>query len=166
MADNRSLGRSNAIVFASWTDADRAAFWQHYSNQYQLQSNAAEPNPTSACHIWTGSTQNGYPAVSMGHGRPKVKMHILGCWTRHHRVPSSSEVVSHLCHRKLCINPDHLVIESIGSNNLRRGCLCCFRGQDDRVYGLCPHNPRCLRRDTDTVGIVFQPFVLFDPNWF
>lgn len=163
MADRRALGRQNAIVFAGWDDAERLLFWERHSRRVRMQSNAEEPSPFSACHLWTGSLQNEYPSVSQGHARSKVKMHILACWIGTGLIPGPKQVVSHLCHRKTCINPDHLVIESIATNNARKGCLCAFNTPDGRVWGLCAHAPLCLRRDTDTLDD-FEPMLLFEPD--
>ena len=45
--------------------------------------------------------------------------------------------VSHLCHEKLCINPDHLVFERHSEN---MSCDACFR------LGSCTtkHSPSCI----------------------
>jgi len=164
MSDKRALGRQNQIVFSSWSDKERNDFWVAYSSNVKQHSNANEVHSFSPCHLWTGSTQNGYPAVSMGHAKSKVKMHILAAWTKLGIVPTATEVVSHWCHRKTCINPDHLGIESIKTNNQRKGCLCCIRGRGRQsIYSVCSHKPNCLRRDTEEVGFDFVPVVLYDP---
>jgi len=45
--------------------------------------------------------------------------------------------VSHLCHVKGCLNPDHIVIEQIADNHLRQGCA------DRRVCNM-NHHPPCI----------------------
>lgn len=151
MTDKRSLGRTNVVVFASWSEEKRTLFWDAQSPKHHIYNNFHEPIPFSACHIWTGSHQNGYPAVSQGHGQSKIKMHILAAWLKYRRIPAANEVVSHLCHRKSCINPDHLVIETIAANNSRKGCLRAHITKDGATYNLCWHKTQCLRADTDTI---------------
>lgn len=48
--------------------------------------------------------------------------------------------VSHRCHKNMCVNPNHLVLESDKDNKDRDGCR----------YGStyrCPHSPKCLFSD-------------------
>jgi hypothetical protein len=157
--DKRSMGRKNEIVFASWQEDDVVAFWELHKNTFNTTSNSEEPYAFDQCHVWTRSTQNGYPSISRGHGQSKIKMHIMSAWTRYRKVPEQGQVVSHLCHRKLCINPDHLVIETISVNNSRKGCLCAFKDGNGVLWCICPHNPRCLRSDTENNNN-FKPFPL------
>ena len=156
--DKRSLGRKNNIVIASWPRKQIVDFWTTHMNNTTMTSNLDEPSSFDPCHIWNGSKQNGYPCVSQGHGKSKIKMHIISAWTRYKTFPIENQVVSHLCHRKLCINPNHLVIESIASNNARKGCLAAFHDNQNNVWCLCPHNPICLRSDTEN-NSDFKPFV-------
>lgn len=159
--DKRKRGRENEIVIAKMSRDEQLMMWQQRTKAPATEAflNYHEPIPFSDCCVWLGSTQNGYPAVSQGHAKSKIKMHILAYGVQHGQTPQSSEVVSHLCHRKCCIEPSHLVIESITENNARKGCLRAFRASDGTVYNLCRHHPRCLRRDTDTVGDDFEPEV-------
>ena len=140
--DKRSFGRENAIVLTSFSDEKLVDLFRDHS---QNVTNSQD----CGCWLWCGSTQNGYPSVSQGHGKSKLK--ILSAWHRYRKFPASNEVVSHLCHRKLCINPDHLVIETITSNNSRKGCLCRLI-DGNNSWDLCWHTPKCIRCDTDTVG--------------
>jgi len=141
--DRRSRGRENAVVLAQFTEAQLIALWDQHKRNV---------TSTDACWLWSGSTQNGYPSVSQGHGKSKLKIHMLAAWTVTRSFPTAGQVVSHRCHRKTCVNPDHLIIESIAANNARKGCLCSFVDATGRVWNLCWHTPRCLRIDTDTVG--------------
>jgi len=100
------------------------------------------------CWLWQGSTQNGYPSVSIGHGRSKLKMHILAAYIRGGKLPDPGEVASHLCHNKLCVSPLHIVVESIAANNSRKGCVCCIRVKDGEIWNACCHVPMCLGPDT------------------
>lgn len=155
--DKRSQGRKNAPVLNALTDERKRGVWEANRGNHRVMPNSDLPIPISPCHIWTGSMQNGYPSISQGHGKSKIKVHMLAAWIHTGQLPAEDTVVSHLCHRKLCINPDHLIIESITSNNSRKGCLCACSDSVGRTLILCCHVPRCLRRDTDTVGN-FEPF--------
>jgi hypothetical protein len=155
--DKRSKGRKNLVVITEWSEEKKSQFYQTQVKHVTPLSNSAEPEPFSNCLIWTGSLQNGYPAVSQGHGQSKVKMHILAAERSLGRLPTEEECVSHLCHRKKCINAQHLVIESLGKNNSRKGCLCALK-HGNLLFGLCPHEPKCLRADTETIGS-FKPTV-------
>lgn len=157
--DKRSLGRRNNIVFSTWKREDIIIFWEKHMNNVECTSNQQEPFAFSQCNIWQGSKQNGYPCISQGHGKSKIKMHIVSAWIQNEKFPQENEVVSHLCHRKLCISSNHLVIETIAKNNARKGCLGAFKDNKGNVWCLCPHIPRCLRSDTDNNNN-FKPFPL------
>jgi hypothetical protein len=157
-SDRRSLGRKNPIVISTWTEQQCLDKWMIEMVNTEELDNSVLCSPFSSCHIWKGSTQNGYPSVSQGHAKSKIKMHILSAWTRQRRVPLSNEVVSHLCNRKLCINPNHLVIESIKTNNSRVGCVGYMIDFDNNIWQLCPHDKPCLRSDSEN-NKGFQPFV-------
>lgn len=152
--DRRSLGRLNKPVLSSFTDTQLVKLWDDQKDRVNFVSNQQENVPFSPCHLWTGSLQSGYPSLSQGHGLSKIKIHMLAAWTTCKRLPDTNEVVSHLCHRKSCINPEHLIIESIGSNNKRIGCLHSMIDTQSVVWILCPHEKMtgCLRRDEDNIN--------------
>lgn len=160
--DRRHLGRSNPVVISQWSDAKVAALWERNRHMATVLSNSAESAPFSPCMMWQGSTQNGYPALSQGHGKSKIKMHIVACRMAQGRVPQRNEVCSHLCHRKRCISPDHLVIEPIGRNHSRTGCFAAFKSPSGQVWMVCCHLPRCLRSDTEG-NHGRQPYLLSKP---
>lgn len=145
--DRRSFGRKNAIVLASFPDIELYKIWYKQKNNVELVTNSNSPITLDECHLWLGSTNNGYPVISQGHGKSKIRIHILSAWTTHHKFPSEKQVVSHLCHKKV-INPNQVIIESIVSNNSRKKCLCSLVDLIGSVYQLCWHQPLCLRRDT------------------
>ena len=91
------------------------------------------------CILWTGCCDR------HGYGRKRVTWHYDASKTeRVHRMaymvnhkltelPRTSESgelleISHLCHQKLCINPEHLVIEAYMVNMSRAHCF---------VHGAC-----------------------------
>ncbi|KAF2128722.1 hypothetical protein P153DRAFT_431615 [Dothidotthia symphoricarpi CBS 119687] len=47
--------------------------------------------------------------------------------------------VSHLCHKKRCVNPNHLKIETNTVNRAREDCRGTVFGPDGSVYHLCTH---------------------------
>jgi hypothetical protein len=160
MSDKRSLGRLNACVLDSLNEEQLAKLWSENSAHHQKLSNANAPIPFSDCWMWEGSLQNGYPSLSQGHARSKIKVHILAAYQLAARTPTSGEVVSHRCHRKKCINPEHLVIESISKNNARKGCLRALVDHSGNVWNLCWHLEHpCLRADTDILG-EFTPHIV------
>lgn len=161
--DKRSLGRKNPIVFSAWSSDEINEFWEkHITNESTIrQSNQTSYSPFEDCIMWNKSFQNGYPAVSMGHAKSKIKMHIMSAYRKHRAFPKQNEVISHLCHRKACINPDHLVIESINLNNRRIGCVCIAQVPTTKyAVNVCPHIPRCLTRDTANIRDDFVPTLL------
>jgi len=112
--DKRSNGRKNAPVGSDWLQPQLHQLWNKHKNKYTLVSNSDEPIPFSACHVWSGDGANrGYPTISLGHAKSKMKVHILAYANAHGCFTTSDEVVSHLCHRKRCFNVQHLRIESI-----------------------------------------------------
>jgi hypothetical protein len=94
--------------------------------------------------------------VHQGHAMPVVRMHLLAAWIQFDRLPNNQEVTSHRCHRKNCINPLHVCIELIGHNTARMACVL-FASFNNEVLIACPHNPRCLRRDTEHVPGDYNP---------
>lgn len=163
--DKRTNGRNNLPVISKIPETQLWEIWHTYTTPEWVEKRANHDAivPFTECWLWKAEHSSGYPVRSLGHGKPKLRMHMLSIWTKTRRQPSSRQVVSHLCHRKNCINPDHLVIESIVDNNARMKCPRGF--QDDRgvVWNLCPHHPRCLREDLEQR---FVPEKEFDPLWF
>jgi len=162
MTDKRSHGRKNPSVLTSQTEEDLDQVWRINSHNVDLLCNQDEDIPFDDCWIWKGSKQNGYPCISRGHAKSKLKMHMLAAWHKYKQHPTPGQVVSHLCHRKCCINPDHLVIESISTNNSRVGCLATFNSNlVGYTWRMCPHStkssPYCLRRDTDNLPKNWSP---------
>lgn len=162
-SDRRSNGRRNLAIGTDWPESKLRDHWERLREKVQVHNNSHEHSPCDSCMLWTGSRQNGYPALSLGHARSKLKVHILAAWTRHCRFPGSSEVVSHLCHRKLCINPAHLVIESINSNNARKSCLAFLKDRQGIVWNCCCHKPKCLIPDRKNNG-GFVPTSIIHPE--
>jgi hypothetical protein len=151
MFDKRSLGRKNACVIASLTEEESSNAWKTESTRIKINE--------LGCHVYQGSSQNGYPSLSRGHAQSKIKLHILSYFIAKDKYPSPNQVVSHLCHTKMCINKDHLVLESISKNSRRNGCLHRLEANGS-TWNLCSHEPRCLSRDVSNLPTDFAPSIL------
>lgn len=74
---------------------------------------------TTPCWNWTRSkSKGGYPQMLIRHHI--VRLHRVALTVKLDRYINPSMTASHLCHNPSCINPDHLVEESIGDNNHRK----------------------------------------------
>lgn len=80
---------------------------------------------TENCYNWSGtSTTDGYGLCRfMFRGkRAKVRVHRLVYFMSVNRPVLTKMHVSHLCHNKLCVRPDHLSYEPQQINNKRLKC--------------------------------------------
>jgi len=151
MADRRS--EKNETVFHSWAPEEiRAFFEKQQANSVEIRSE--HRGVQIVCQRFLGSFQNGYPSVSQGHAKSKLKVHIAATFFAHGQLPEAHKTVcSHLCHNKWCINPNHLVIETITLNNSRKGCLSYLTDSSGVVWNLCSHGPNyCLKRDEENLS--------------
>ena len=74
----------------------------------------------SGCWLWTGhSNTKGYGATTREDGS-RVYAHRLSFELHHGAVPSGMQV-DHVCHVRLCVNPDHLRVVSPAENQANRG---------------------------------------------
>lgn len=153
--DKRSLGRENRSVVETISEEHRQRIWK------DAKQSIAPPN-SLGCHLWKGSTQNGYPSVSQGHAKSKIKIHMLAVYIARKELPNKSEVCSHLCHVKRCCNADHIVIETITENSRRNDCLHSLKDEQGNVWNLCRHVPRCLQPDHSNLG-GFKPHLMPSP---
>jgi hypothetical protein len=150
--DKRSNGRKNKLVLESFTVKQRQSLWsKHVINHEGPRKYRLKKNKTcSSCWIWLGGQMGGYGNIVRGHATAGVKVHQLAAWVRFNELPTNATVVSHRCHRKLCINPHHLVLETRGENNARIGCLAYYYEESTETYTrVCHHEPHCLRTDKD-----------------
>lgn len=115
------------------------------------------------CWLFTGSTNtDGYaqvwtkPTNSRQTGRRAQKafsLHVLSAVAKTRANIPLGMHVSHLCDRRNCFNPDHLVVESPQYNNARKNCagpIFCSKHQH-LIVDTCTHTPRCLRHPRDDV---------------
>ena len=97
------------------------------------------------CIIWKGAVSRfGYGVMKVTwpeEGRKQEKVHRVALMVEMHltrsQFPGEGLEVSHLCHKKLCVNPVHLVIEPHATNLERRHCF---------QQGVCcgTHLPQCI----------------------
>ena len=130
-------------------DVDYENIWR------RIRSRSSAPDGPYGCVMWRGAKEHrGVYGVMVNPfallaGQPrKVSIHRL-VYVLHHRERFPGGVlptrdpdgrrlqVSHVCHRGLCINPAHLVLESQRLNNERSTCRRQRRC-------LQVHQPHCL----------------------
>lgn len=73
-----------------------------------------------------------YDLRNYGHGRPKA---VRVIFLESPSFGNQEYTVSHLCHTDWCINPRHLVLETLPDNKGRNGCP---------GPGFCQHSIQCL----------------------
>ena len=163
VGDKRALGRENLAVIEGIPEAERQQIWAEAKAKIDAHAivmlKEEQSNPLG-CHYWPGALPNGYPGISQGHGKSKIKIHMLAVYIARREIPGPSQVSSHLCHTKFCCNPDHIVIESIRKNSARNGCLhSLWDEKSGTTWCLCPHEPRCMQPDHSNLN-GFRPFKL------
>lgn len=100
------------------------------------------PAPNGACILFNGVTENGYGYVRIRIGGKRKKLYahrVVAMWQRQ---DLDIGACSHLCHNKLCCNPDHINVEPAFINNGRKMCALIRRcighvGQDGTQVPNC-----------------------------
>ena len=113
----------------------------------------------SGCWIWLGGTGGAtetvnskkYPYVwiwehrqkqecaGMGGGGFSCRINILQLYLKSAQVPVLNvSCASHLCHTPKCINPDHIILETIADNADRKKC---HKARGRKCIGN--HQPKC-----------------------
>jgi len=73
-------------------------------------------------------------------------------WYYTGRFVEVGEEVSHRCHNNRCVNPAHLMIETVGNNKARNGCagygqcMCPYCPNKPHAVLQCAHIPPCMSR--------------------
>ena len=100
----------------------------------QMRSKTLVNANDKKCNIWQGATTSdgkyGRKRVTFPDGNSKlmrVSRVVYLIKYKTFNIPDSDESgnpveMSHLCHNSLCVNPDHLVLESKTSNLERKHC--------------------------------------------
>ena len=114
----------------------------------------------TGCLLWRGAVSGGsaawgrgeYSAInfrsSSGLFKPfQVGGHIVQLFLKTGQIPSPPLTgVSHLCHKKLCLNSGHLILESIQRNNSRKACN--GKPGQKRECRDKSHSPQCFSETT------------------
>lgn len=92
-----------------------------------------------------GYLQMGSTCEGLGRFTPS---HLV--WWVHKRqtIQPARTNISHLCHQRLCINIDHLVLEGATYNVSRNYCATTLE-VDGREISVCTHRPKCLVRSPE-----------------
>lgn len=67
------------------------------------------------CWIYTGATSNGYGMIQLGRGVGTAKAHRVTYDHYRGSIPKGM-LISHLCHKRRCVNPDHLAVATYAEN--------------------------------------------------
>ena len=79
---------------------------------------------SKGCHIWGGAGVYGRKRVTINGKSFRVGAHTLSFFLSHEEVETDPGLeVSHLCHQKKCVRPDHLSMETKSTNNRRKQCV-------------------------------------------
>jgi hypothetical protein len=114
---------------------------------------AAIAVPTTGCLLHCKSPSEArYPKTKIqGAGeRKEYYIHHLVLRGKGAAIDAALQV-SHLCHNKRCINPDHIIAEPGEYNRMRQGCTqlamlrhtCSHCGVAEWI-NPCPHEPACV----------------------
>lgn len=99
-----------------------------FDNAHQILYDKVDlaPNIPKGCHIYTGPKKPTGRKKVINYGRVQINnkryyVHILSVMIhlRINVIPRG-KVVSHRCHTSLCVNPEHLSLETIKLNNQRK----------------------------------------------
>jgi hypothetical protein len=83
--------------------------WSKAKSMLERRSKISDYNNEytgTQCHIWQGKQINGYGNATI-HYKSKF-VHVLACEIKHKKEKPENMIVRHLCHNRLCCNPDHL----------------------------------------------------------
>ena len=108
-------------------------FWEKMLHSLEKHSERGVVGVYRDCKIWIGCRDSegyGKKRVTWPNGRKTLtRVHRLAYMAHHNslKLPTVNNFgetleVSHLCHNKLCVNPDHLILETPNNNMLRIHC--------------------------------------------
>lgn len=146
------MAEYNHSFINSFSPDELFEVWKKYRNHRDrvLFSNRNETWPFDDCWLWTGRQLHGYGLVYAGttkcQKRKLVRLHILAAWIHHGKGPDDGQQASHLCHRRNCYNPKHVVFESVLINNQRSCCVFSTPLRNGKLRPSCSHFPLCLRK--------------------
>lgn len=89
-------------------------------NPKDIQRFVIKIKKTNNCWLWTGSSNSwGYGSFWLN-GR-KVQSHRVSYELFREDIPEDM-VIDHLCRNRLCVNPSHMEVVTLGENVLRGEC--------------------------------------------
>lgn len=119
------------------TPSDRQRFWAKVDKQ------------DGGCWPWTACTVQGYGRIKIGGRRgEQLDAHRLSYEMARGPIPSAL-VVMHSCDNRLCVNPAHLSLGTVGDNNRDRdqkGRCSTKQGQENLAAKLTEDQVREIRR--------------------
>ena len=94
------------------------------------------------CLIWRKTSKNINQYGKIPYNGDSIYVHRLVYYSKHPLpLQSSDEEVSHICHKKRCVQITHLVAETRSENSLRKSCSKSETG----CLGKTRHNgPPCI----------------------
>ena len=99
------------------TEAERHRLWEAIVNKTDI---------SGGCHTWTGSVDRygyGRLVISVRNKKRYLSVHRLVYFLFSNIVPLKPHMqVSHRCHKRSCINLNHLSYESAALNRKRTEC--------------------------------------------
>lgn len=128
---------------------ERTLSGEDYKQAWQLLETKKTVN-SNGCWEYTGRMINGYGVMAfLG---VKYFVHVLSCMIKNERKRESDEVTRHLCHNKICFNPDHLEFGSKSDNQIDA------RGNGHKGSKLTPENIRYIRGSSETTKELAQRY--------
>lgn len=98
---------------------------------------------SGACWLWTGGSSGGYGRIKEdAPGRQQIGAHRVSYELTNGPIPKGM-VVDHLCHVKLCVNPNHLRAIAIKQNLEHRAGPS--RNNKSGYLGVYEYFPGCWR---------------------
>src|SRR5688572_17681594 len=100
MTKSKGVGRGRPVDY-------RIRFWLHIN-----------PDGPNGCWDWTGARGKGHDGYGRlgGPNRTTLRVHRLS-WEIHHGPLPEGAMVLHKCDRPICLNPWHLFLGSLLTNN-------------------------------------------------
>lgn len=146
--DIKRRRRSNPVPTVDRITLEKATeLWDRYRADIVVDDNGYPDDEALHCWVLNKHLQNGYPVASYSRTAANIPISHLALRIVRGESPHRArrQTASHLCHNKRCIRPDHIVIESIGLNGRRNGCLafvsCSGCGAK---ASACGHEPKCI----------------------
>ena len=104
---------------------------------------AARTERRGECLVWTGSKDSG------GYGHLKVNgaqtLAHRYAWERENGPVPDGMMIDHICHKRTCVNVDHLRLATVAQNSANRSGARGFR-KHNLPRGVYPSGPKYMAR--------------------